>query len=337
MEFVDDHLDGLLAPAEVGLADEDLDLALADILEGKGQGVHGDDLGVLVDAVQGVVGVEGPAADEGPAGDVGVGGLDLLHACGGFGGGFGAEVVDILDGDAGELGGGLLHAADAVGEVDGGGVAGQDGDGALATHDAGELTHHFHAGLGVVHTVVGHAAGFGGVGVEGDDDDALVHGGAEGAVEDVGVGHGDGDAVDAGGDELLDELGLDLGVLLRGCVPLDTDIHAEFFAEALARGLGAGPGGLEDGVGVALGDHADGVGCFRGGGSARAGGGGGGFVGLLAAGGGQGGGEQEGGGQAGGVHGGLRMGCQPLRAASRCLVWSMTTAMIMATPITIWL
>ena len=72
MELVDDHLDGLLAPAEVGLADEDLDLALADVLEGQGEGVHGDDLGVLVDAVEGVVGVEGPAADEGPAGDVGV-------------------------------------------------------------------------------------------------------------------------------------------------------------------------------------------------------------------------------------------------------------------------
>ena len=261
MEFFDDHFDGFFTPSEVGLAYEDLDLAFHGVFEGEWEGVHGGDFGVFVDAVEGVVGVEGPTADECPAGDVWVGGLDLLHFGGGLCCGFWREGVDHWGLDAFVFGGLFYDAVDAGLEVGGGGVAGEDGDFALAIHDGGELTHEFFSGFVVVYAVVGHASGIWGVGVEGDDDDAFVYGGFEGAGEEVCVGAGDGDAVDTGGDELFDILGLELGVFHCWGLPKDFDGGAvEFFGEAFASGEGAVFGGEEDGVGVAFGDDADFVG-----------------------------------------------------------------------------
>ena len=85
-------------------------MAAADIGELGGEGVDGDALHGAGLPLEGVHGEERPAADHGPAGDVGVGLHDLLD----FGGGVLRRllvVIDVANGDAGILGGFLLHAA----------------------------------------------------------------------------------------------------------------------------------------------------------------------------------------------------------------------------------
>ena len=128
-------------------------------------------------------------------------------------------------------------------------------------HDLREFGHRLDAAIEVIHAVVHKALGGGSVGVEGRDGHAVVDGMVDGVGELVGVGATHGEPLGAGEHELLDGLGLLLGVLLVGRAPVDLDVQAALGADFPGGVLGADAGGLKDGVALGFGDQSNGDGA----------------------------------------------------------------------------
>ena len=186
------------------------------------------------------------------AAELGVGGEDI------FGGGHGFGAVGLAellgdDGDGGELG--LERVGEAFFAIHGGGAAGgmkDDGDLAFAIEDATEGTGGELAGFVVVGGEEAHVVVAVDAGVKDGDGDAGGGGAVERAEKDFAFRGGDGDAIDAAGDEAIEDLDLAGVVGFRGgAVPFDLD--AVFFA----GGHGAGLDGEPEEMGGGFGDHRD--------------------------------------------------------------------------------
>src|SRR5205814_1554468 len=90
------------------------------------------------------------------------------------------------------------------------------------------------------------------------DDAAEFDGFVDSWSADVGVAARDGNALRATAGELLDGLGLLLGVLVGRRLPIDADFDTVLRAEFLRRGLCTGIRRLKDRVRLAFGDQPDG-------------------------------------------------------------------------------
>ena len=197
-DFVDQHVDAPLAEVKIMLAQQHLHVAHAHMLELRRQRVHADADDFAGSPRQGSLGHQRPAADHRPAVDFGIG---LLHA---FDFGVGVlrrffVIVDFFELEVRVLLQLFFGAVDALLQVRGGLIAGQNGDHAfLVAEQFGHVRHYLPAGLDVVGADVAQPLRIRRVGVEAHHGHALAMASSIAPRDLAGVGAGDRDRIHAG-------------------------------------------------------------------------------------------------------------------------------------------